>query len=190
MTFKEVFEWISQGEISSEKISFLEKIKRATTKTLEEKWNLSKKQSHFSEELINIKKISPSEKEIITILDSCITNDIENIDIDYIEYNYEENSEYENYLKKYRENYLSLLQWIKDKLLKNSKIIDSYGAEILKHLEAIQKKRELTLWQINILAEFILKTYGEKYNQISQDTFIEWGIGNVNNDILDFIVKN
>ncbi len=189
MTFKEVFEWIPQERIWSEKKGFLEKIRRTTTKILGEE-KKSWENLKTIEEYTDIRKISPSKKEIITILDACINNDRENINTEDIEETYYEEPEYENYLEKYKENYIILLQWFKDKFLKNTDIIDKYWGEILKHLEAIQNKKELTLCQINVLAEFILKSYKKPYTNISHDEFIGWGIGKREHAILDFIVNN
>lgn len=190
MTFKEKFEWIDQNEIESKKYTLLERIKLRTVKNLWETNNSSDNKKDVWEWFTDIKKMSPSKKEIIAILDTCINNDRDNINTENIEEYYYGEPEYENYLEKYKENYFLLLQWFKEQFLKNTDIIDIYWWEILKHLEAIQSKKELTLCQIRILAEFILKIYGEPYTQISDDEFITRGIGKTDHTILDFLTHN
>lgn len=184
MTFKEKYEDRSEsGKNWSEWLfSFLNTMKKKTTTVLSD--------NNTIDELSIIKNMTPLKKEIINILDACITNDKENIDIEYIEDNHKENKEYEKYKEMYRKNYFLLLKWIKRKLLTNEKILDDYSEEIIKHLEAIKIKKELTVSEIGILLEFILKSYEKSYKKIYQDEFTEWWIGIIQNDMLDFIITN
>lgn len=130
---------------------------------------------------------------ILEILKRCLNNNKDNIDTAYLDDYFDENKcpdfDIKNCYEKYINSYFLLIQSIIDELSSNPQIINRYGYEILKHLEDIKDKKELKIYQITVILEFIFKNDTKKYAHLTETDLVERALWISNNYYLDKITN-
>lgn len=140
---------------------------------------ISKKREEKKSELKDILDYSINQEieTIVGTIDTCISNDDQNVDIQDVEYYYPEWDP-----KIYIKNYKKLLWQIRNMLIKyQEKITTEHKSEMLKIMYEIRDKKELEPDQIIIFLEFLLKDINNiNINNLIPDDFIEACLENEN----------